>query len=374
MTDFTVARLDEAAGFLAERAALFQQAEEPPIFLSPDWIATWLEGAPDESELSVVKGVQDGAPVLLGVVGAPKRRSPPLSGPRTAHLHEFGLPAHDAIYIEYNDFLIAKGAPPDCRARALEAALDGLPGVDELVLRNARPALADAALNVAAARGLGTRILNAQRTHVVDLDTLRRTGADYLSAAGSSLRAQIRRSARLYEARGSLSLRLAQTSEERDKAWRILLRLHEEGWRRRGERGVFANEALRSFHERFMRRAPESAHLMTLYAGEEPIGGLYNLVHGSRVCNYQSGFRYEEDNRLKPGLLAHALAAQSYLEKGYSVYDLLAGDAEYKKRLGREGETLTTMVIDCGAGPRADFRKALRRLRGALRSEETHRT
>jgi CelD/BcsL family acetyltransferase involved in cellulose biosynthesis len=92
-------------------------------------------------------------------------------------------------------------------------------------------------------------------------------------------------------------------------------------------------------------------------AGDQTIAVLYNLIHGARVMNYQSGFLYETDNRLAPGFVAHAIAAQHYSSARFNTYDLLAGDADYKQRLGKQETTLTSLVLE-----RPTWRNRLRRL------------
>jgi CelD/BcsL family acetyltransferase involved in cellulose biosynthesis len=80
--------------------------------------------------------------------------------------------------------------------------------------------------------------------------------------------------------------------------------------------------------------------LLELTAGPEILGYLYNFQHGGRVYNYQSGFSYHQDNRHRPGLIAHAMAITRAKEDGMRIYDFLAGDAHYKARLGRQMGTL----------------------------------
>ena len=67
-----------------------------------------------------------------------------------------------------------------------------------------------------------------------------------------------------------------------------------------------------------------------------------------RVAFYQSGFNYEDDNRLKPGLVTHALVVQSCIEQGYDVYDFLAGGPageRYKESLSTDASRLAWCVI-----------------------------
>ena len=86
--------------------------------------------------------------------------------------------------------------------------------------------------------------------------------------------------------------------------------------------------------------------LLELRAGEEIIGVLYNFVYRGRVYFYQSGFRYSEDSRLKPGLLSHYLAIRHCLAQPIlTEYDFLAGDAQYKRSLAADLRPLTWMVV-----------------------------
>ena len=365
MTEVRVERLGDRGAFLLEWRELFQRTDFQSVFLSPAWIGCWLEGAPEAAALWTIRSEWAGKPALLGVAGVSRGRRPALIGPLSAHLHEFGDADHDAIYIEYNDFLVAAGAPEDARQSALAALAEALGPVDELVFRNARAPLARAAEAFASVRGRNLRVLNSQPAFVVDLKKIRAEGGDYLESRSATLRSQMKRTTRLYEQRGPVAFKPASTPEERAEAWKALLALHEESWRRRGLKGAFANPALIDFHERLARAAPNAVQFVRLYCGDEVIACLYNLVHGDRVYNYQGGFKFEENNQLKPGMLAHSIAAQRYLKDGYSAYDLLAGDAPYKRRLADEGETLVSLAIDLRSGPRAGLRRGVRRLREA---------
>jgi CelD/BcsL family acetyltransferase involved in cellulose biosynthesis len=171
-------------------------------------------------------------------------------------------------------------------------------------------------------------------------------GDAFMTTLSKSLRVKISRSLRLYEERGPLTAHIAKTEAEKESAWERLKALHKEGWEARGDKSVFENRRLIDFHESLARYAPDALHLFEVKAGTETIAVLYNFVHGGRAMNYQSGFKYEEDNRLAPGFVAHALAAQHYQDAGIGVYDLLAGEADYKSRLGRVDETLTSLVVE----------------------------
>jgi CelD/BcsL family acetyltransferase involved in cellulose biosynthesis len=394
-------QFDRAAA-LAEAAQLHAHGGGT-FFQSPAFLRAWLEAAGEGVRLLRVE--ENNAPVALAFVSASRGG---ISG-RAARFGETGRPEFDRLYVEYQDFLLespskkthakpnysvtpersprvrplagprinaaehpgsvsrnspssalevqemdpgsplapgvtASNTENDFRAAAvrdaaLDALVDGAPEASEFVFRNTRPAMTEACARAAARRGLEMRVLLTQPTFAVDL-------AERETALSSSLRTKIRRSLKRYEERGPVRLTPAATADERASAFEELIALHEPYWKSRGEPGAFADPELRSFHERFIAAAPESVDLLRLTAGEETFGVLYNFIAGGRAYNYQSGLKAESDNQFAPGFTGHSLAIAHYRAKGFSAYDLMAGEADYKRRLAREGETLTSLVIE----------------------------
>lgn len=80
-------------------------------------------------------------------------------------------------------------------------------------------------------------------------------------------------------------------------------------------------------------------------AGGTVIGYLYNLVDGGTVSAYQSGFVYGPDGKAKPGMVCHYLAVARNVERGARVYDLLAGDSQFKRSFGEAAGELVWMVL-----------------------------
>jgi CelD/BcsL family acetyltransferase involved in cellulose biosynthesis len=322
-----IAAFDRAAA-LKDWSALHARADAT-FFQSPAFVSAWLDAAGDRIRLLRVE--QDGAPLALAFIGAAGRE---------ARFGETGREDFDRLYVEYQDFLLAPGAGDAARDAALDALIDGEPAAAEFVVRNARPALARAFARAAERKGLDLRILKTQPTFAVDLSQPQD------AAISASLRAKIRRSLRRYEERGPVRLTAAATPADRAAAFAELTALHGSYWRGRGEPGAFAAPALRAFHERFIEQAPDAVDLLRVAAADRTIGVLYNFIGGRRAYNYQSGFQPEEDNQFAPGFTAHWLAIAHYRDRGLSAYDLMAGEADYKRRLAREGETLSSLVIE----------------------------
>lgn len=348
-----LAPVESSADFLSEWERIYALSDAG-VFLSPAWIGALIDAAPAETQFHVLTVLDDlrGA-YGIALVSAPQRRLFP--APRAAHFNESGVPALDRIYIEYNDLLLSRIAPAGAREEAVRAILDADFGGDQIVFRNLRPALAHIVENAGTDLGLDVEILGVQPTFAIDLASAGDAGV--IEGFTSALRAKIRRSIRRYEERGEVRIERAETAADRAVAWTELIRLHTEVWSRRGDDGAFRNGAARAFHEKLIEDHTELIDLVRLKAGNETIGVLYNFIARGVASNYQSGFRYEADNQLAPGFVAHALAAEAYRANGFATYDLLAGDAGYKRRLGKEGERLTTIALT-----RKSFRMRARRM------------
>jgi len=329
--------LDDKKAFLEEWERIYA-VSDAAFFLSPAWIETAMALAPASTAFSGVRIFDDLRGVYgLALVGT--KSAPSLFRPHEARLNESGSEAFDRIYLEYNDFLLAKTASPEARLEAICAIIEAMPRADEFVFRNARPPLVAAVVAAAERAGLGWRTLLRQPTYAINLSQ------PVLDGFSSALRAKIKRSMRRYEERGALRLDRPQSEEERAVAWTELMRLHAQTWQRRGMKGVFGAADFSAFHLRLIEEHPDKTDLLRLSAGDETIGILYNFTDQTRAYNYQSGFLYESNNQLAPGFVAHALAAEHYRERGLQLYDLMGGDADYKRRLGVEGETLHSIAL-----------------------------
>ncbi|NHK27501.1 GNAT family N-acetyltransferase [Parvularcula flava] len=339
--ELSITPLDDANGFVSAWRDLYQRAGKRSFFQSPEWIDTWIRQAKDKAELHVVRATQGGMVLLLGIVGLSKSGRVPLLSLREARLGEAANEAIDSVYVEYNDFLQAALAQPDLSSLAWRAVFDHFPGIDSFVIRNGTVGCVSAMSEAALSRDFTIRVIREEHSWICPLAGLREDGKTVLSSLSSNSRKQVERSARLYEERGALAIHVPGTPEEWSASWMRLEALHAATWEARGGAGVFANQQLTEFHAALRQNYPDSVALTELRAGDQTLGVLYNFLHEGRVMNYQSGFQYEEDNRLKPGLLTHVMVAQHYLDQGYEIYDMLVGDVRYKQSLGEMGERMS---------------------------------
>lgn len=313
-------------------------------FTTWGWVGCWLRALPPAARPQVLQARQDGELVGLALIGARRRVRRKLISSRSLFLNETGDPHFDQLTVEHNGIL----APPTLAAavtRAAAARLLSRGGWDELVLRRL-----DTLVGLEPVREARKTVLIEELrapSHFVDLRALREAGTPYLAAVSGNTRYQIKRTLKEYAKHGPLSVAPAQTVEQALEYLARLKDLHQAYWVRKGEPGAFANDFFDRFHRMLVAARFTRGEIQLLRVGTqgEAIGYLYNFVHDGVVCNYQSGFRYDQGPQLKPGIASHYLAIEHNLQNNAVRYDFLAGDYQYKKSLGTHaGEMIWAIV------------------------------
>lgn len=320
---------------LSELAAdwmALEQRADGNFFLSWRWIGSWLRTTGVRPLL--VKATQKDGILALGLL-TPCRRKRHLLSVSQLCLHETGAAGFDALTMEYNDFLVARTAPADMRGDILRALQASGPEWDEIVLSGIAPELA----SIAEAAGL--HVETDHRSPVFGVDLCATTGA-WEDGLSPNLRAQIRQSRAFAERSGSLTLDPARDTKQALEFFEDMATLHTAYWRGRNKPGAFAADFARLFHHDLIaaQNGLADVELLRLAAGDQVLGYLYNFQYAGRVHNYQSGFSYSDENRHRPGLVAHAMAITLAQSRGMRIYDFLAGDAHYKARLGGQLGTM----------------------------------
>ncbi|MGV6800376.1 MAG: GNAT family N-acetyltransferase [bacterium] len=341
ITSLTITPLDQRA-FLSDWRDLYKQVAEPAFFLHPAWIENLIAVTTQGTTFYTIKAEAGQKTFLLGLIGKRIIRGRPPIGLTEARLNESANPAVDTIYIEYNDFLLADDAPPELRYSACLHLIDMIK-VDRFVFRNVRAEMKEALERAASSSQWKLNVIQHGFSWACHLSNLRQEDKEITTILSKNTRSQLNRARKLYEQAGTLSVRAV--SGNTPSAWQLLLELHEKTWQSRGQAGAFANANMLKFHRLLREAIPQHTELFEVRVGGAPIGMLYNFLQGKTVLNYQSGFSYNQDNRLKPGLLTHILAMQHYMEQGYEIYDMLLGDQRYKKSLGQPYEELTTIEL-----------------------------
>jgi CelD/BcsL family acetyltransferase involved in cellulose biosynthesis len=321
----TVVRVSEVDDFaaLGRRWRDLEQRADCSFFQSWTWYGCLAAERFDDAV--VVEATEGGRTVALALFNRVRHRF----APPDLHLGESGRTDIDSPYIEQNGVLAESGRAAELTAACLRSVARGnrliLSGIDHSTL-------------VAAGRAASlVCVRQARASPALDLGPLRQGGADYLATRSANTRAQIRRSARFYEREAAIDTERAKTLPAALEMLDELERLHQAAWIARGLPGSFATPFFRRFHDALIAEAlPRGeATLLRISSGKTTIGILYGVSFRRRMSAYQSGFDYRHGHgSAKPGLTCHYAAILDAIDRGFEVYDFLAGDDRYKRSLG----------------------------------------
>ena len=313
-----------------------QQRADHSFFQSWSWIGAWLASLPAEIEPLCLTARAGRETVGLGLLTARRSRRYGVLGARGLHLHQTGDNRLDQLTIEYNGLLLDRRDPAGIARASLNHLGAETKLWNELYLPGVDPTWRDWATAV----GTPDLIQDSVCRYV---DLAAGDDAWWRSLSGNA-RQQLRRAQRLC---GTIAVDVADDLATAWQIWGELKALHQTAWRARGADGAFANDWFTAFHERLIaeRLGAGEIQLLRLRSDGETVACLYNFTYGRRALAYQSGFAIDADNRRKPGLVAHAAAIALNRARGLSVYDFLAGEAQYKRSLADAETRLVWLAV-----------------------------
>lgn len=324
--------------FGGDWGALLARCGCSSAFMSSAWIRQWLEvfGERLRPEVLIWRGEDDEAVAACVVTMRDERHGPFTM--RRAYLNATG---EHIVASEHNVLLCVRGMEARAHADLIEHLRSHR--ANSLMMCGFVQQSRDAMLAAWPAHGPLHGFVSEDR--FVPLAILRAAGSDYLATLSRSTRGQIRRSVRLYaEQYGPPVVEVADSAVVAEAWLSDLCVLHQRRWSARGKLGAFSSDEALQFHAGLVRvyagkqngASDFAIDLVRVRFGGTTVGILYNLRVRGRTSFYQSGLAYSADNKLKPGLVTHALAIQHYLDGDATEYDFLAGDPEalrYKESL-----------------------------------------
>jgi CelD/BcsL family acetyltransferase involved in cellulose biosynthesis len=308
---------------------LFEASGSDSVFLSTPWMQTWIDLYGDGFQGEWVHWEADGR-VVAGCLLVSRlvwvKRLPF----RSLFLNATADAVERSPFAEFNDVLHLPG-----HAEAVAADLARL--VQErswsrlLLSGHERQGLAASLPGVL--RGMHTeRVCKVAR--YVDLALL--GGEAFESTLSGKAGTQVRRNRRDFQERlGEITVRRAADLPETLAFFSQMRELHLARWTDREKATSLAVRTVVDFHQRIIEAlfADGGVEMIRVGSADQAIGFLYNFVVAGKVFVFQTGFAYEPSSKWSPGLLTHALAIEHYRQRGMREYDLLSGDALYKRTL-----------------------------------------
>ena len=130
---------------------------------------------------------------------------------------------------------------------------------------------------------------------------------------------------------GRVVVHHVKTESELDRAYDILIDLHEKRRRSLSQAGCFVSRRFTEFHREMASHflANGKLHLFWTELEGRPLSAQYCFAGGEAVYYYQGGFEPELAGE-SPGWLSLATSIQWAIGEGFTSYDFLRGDESYK--------------------------------------------
>ena len=318
--------------------ALENKNKETSFFHSWAWLETWLQIY--SPELLLVSAEYEGETVALGLFGISRETRHLIVTSNQARLLQTGDAREDQIWVEFNDFL----CHPDHVEGATEACLSELLSqkhqYDEIIISMMPASRAENLLKTFP----HSNVSLSAPTFKTNLRQLSANEESYLGSLSRNTRYQINRSNKKLETLyGALKLTIATNTELALEYWEEAGKLHKKRWPDSG----FQNPQFVNFHKTFIMKnfASGMIDMVRITAGNHLVAIIYNIIYKKNVYFYLQGLHYETDNKVKPGLSAHSILIEYYLQQGMDAYDFMGGYSQYKKQLSDAAENLLKIKI-----------------------------
>ena len=341
MLERTLKNLAESRTVPIWWSSLLGKAARTSIFLTAEWMQSWLDTyAHDFAGQWVCWHVGD--EIVGGCLLLTHTKRKWLFSLRSVYFNATGEARDRTPLAEFNDVLFVEQYRQEI-AQDLTQLLN-LQAWDRLYFSGYEPGgVLHALCNLVPSAHLKNKI---EAAAYIDLDAL--NGASFEKTLSANTRSQLKRCRRHYvEQFGTITIDRAETTQAALAYLNQLGILHNLRRASKGDVGAFESQVINKFHTRLIPYLFAAGHvdLLKIASGSLPIGYLYNFVRNGKVYFFQSGFNFYSDPKMKPGLLAHTIAIQYYLECGMKEYDFLAGDSQYKRSLAKQGRVLQWSVL-----------------------------
>jgi CelD/BcsL family acetyltransferase involved in cellulose biosynthesis len=163
------------------------------------------------------------------------------------------------------------------------------------------------------------------------------------------------RTARMHTATDSESLRTGMA---------ILQQLHNARWQQQGQSGAFSHARFVTFHEQYAHLLLDASKLWLqwLTVDGEPVAALYQFVGENKIYFNQNGRQLGLPKKVRIGIVALTMAIEVAIQQGMHEFDLLAGDAHYKRLFANASRPLVQLRLTnkgVGGGTTGGFKEKL---------------
>lgn len=157
------------------------------------------------------------------------------------------------------------------------------------------------------------------------------TWDDYLAGISKSHRKQLRQLERRVLESDRAEWHRVESKSDLDRAWEVLVDLHQRRRQSLGEPGCFASQTFHDFHREVVDLLVErnALRMSWMELDGKPAAAEYHLAGGDTTYAYQGGVDPERLDD-EPGRLSTILCLRHAIQEGHRQIDFLRGDEPYK--------------------------------------------
>jgi len=323
----------QLAALESEWTGLLADSQAHPVTLSHLWLSTWWHVFGADRQLRVLL-IRDDLDRLLGIAPLLRRATAYKGIVPYVRLELLGTgeAEEDEIDSDCLDFVVRRGFEANFCQHVLEFLQErDRADWQELILG---PLPAESP-TLAVAHDWGRRAgwdVEEIARRPGSCVHLPRTWGEMLAQVSVKMRANIRRDRRRLERVGKVSFAWTRGREDFERAWPVLVRLHQRRWQHQGRPGCFASRKFTAFHESVGPRLAEKgqARIATLSVDGQVLAARYLFVAGRTVYAYQSGWEPTLDRRLAVGRALLGFAIEAAIAEQFECYDFLKGIGAHK--------------------------------------------
>jgi CelD/BcsL family acetyltransferase involved in cellulose biosynthesis len=333
MTDLTCTDLGPRLD--PDHDALLDASWNRSVFLTADWLATWLGCFGHQHDVLNLAVRRSGE--LIGAAPLAVSRSGP-----AGRVRRLVMVGQQPTAGEHLDLIATRGEETTV-AEAVVAVLTGAlrRRWDALTIQRV---LADSpvlpglvtALNRA---GCQARVIPSGPSPYTELPG---TPEELLKGRSRNFRSQVRQSRNRVDRLGEVEVLHLGRGLDLDRGFDELVRLHRARW---AGASSFDTEAKVSFHRALSRRlaAGDRLFLSLLTVDGATVGARYDFVFDDKIWCVQGGWD-PAHSAARPGMFLTDDVLRWGIERGLREYDFLGGEADYKARWSTGRRDLVTVV------------------------------
>ncbi|UCG85499.1 MAG: GNAT family N-acetyltransferase [Gemmatimonadota bacterium] len=336
-----LADLQEIAGFWND---LLERSLNDNLFLTWEWISTWVSNYLSGDDLFVIVVYDDGFPVAIAPLWLERRRTAGMFPVRV--LRFLGS---SGVCSDYLDVIVQKKGYAKWLDRIWNQLFGDLRSQWDLLEYADTPADSKALAQFHRLADQDDRCLNRQIVNTELCPYMPLPGqVDQLSGSLSRTRRYtINHSRKRLAEQGELQTRTCERLDQIPDALARLKDLNTRSWQERGQPGSFATSEFTKFHSSMAEISLQRDWLLlcSLWSTDRYLGGFYGFAYHGVLYFYIMSEEKSNEKRVNTGdvLLAHCM--EEGIRRGCCTFDFLRGDEPYKYRWTESDRRLLSLHI-----------------------------